>query len=1046
MALQRFSKSASLTRIVDSLAPMSSGSTTSWRSLRFAGVLVVLLLLVSLGSARALASPGESVTPETNGVTESVEPTEPVEPIQPTEPSTERAPSGEARVQNVRVELDVWRGGDQSPTGRKIPRRRAEVEGRATYVLASPAVAGQQLILLDYAEVLAEEPVQLDEIALSTYVAGISERARTIVSSVHAGDRVLESRRAGARRDLVIELAPGTTEVTVEYRVEVPHRYWPLGCVWRRCSLSGAIAPLPSEPAVGGLWLPSAGRVISPVEWQVEQARFGAVPSWVPGTQPTPEQSRALDGQELVVTREATDPRAPIAYPSIFWGPRWHHTDLWHRGVHVRVLHINARPGSQYPKEHILHPIRDVAGHVLSIATDAIDIASVLGVEPPPDAMLTVVQGPLRSDVSMFHPTAVMVSDQYLELLATKRLAKFHDIQVARSVCDVLAYAWFAGRHDASTDLWLEGAFAVALTQLWQRARDLRDEYAVDLLASFTFVPSIDSFLYTGQASFSSAYFRGIEDQMPVRQHPLFFANELPTGRRIHEKLADLLEDSQLAEFYASMANNPDSDPQQVAEQVWGHELGWFFEQWLGPYPEVDYAITDVRSSKREDGTWHHEITVTRDGDRPLVEPVQLYVTARGGEDHYLVWNGEAAPGAALLDQPRKVEHVFEIDTQRRISSVRLDPRARLVETSRIPTSPHNRGDNNDPLFNNRVPYQARFIYTGFGLEVAASEFATAQTAQARLNAISAFFAFEASLRRDLRRTGNFLIFKDAETIVGGTAAGNFYFGDKRNRQRRRVRLRAGASVAWLNESGLDHAGGMRLIESLRLMDDTRKFSLWPERGHVIGGGMSLSQTIRLDGSTDHRYALDLDFGWAQMWPLAHHHVLATLIDTSIVIPLASQLEFRSLNRGGGIGGLSGFTSSELFGRAVARAALEYRHVIVDDLRIPLLNLIFVRTISGALFGGVSTLSGCDSYAGWFGRGHWYGQVGYGLAARVQWFGVVPQFLRVDVAVPLGRKPGLQCLGETFPDYLGEIQGIDPDQVSRLLPPFNINVTFNQPF
>jgi hypothetical protein len=1015
--------------------------------------LVLWFVLVGLVSARASASPGESAASEQDPVARTIEPGEPGELIEPTEPADPIEPAGvtrpassEARVQNVRVELDVWRGGDPSPAGRKIPRRRAEVEGRATYVLAQPATAGQELILLDYAEVLTEEPVQLDEIALSTYVAGISERARTIVSSVHTGDRVLDSRRAGARRDLVIELEAGTTEVTVEYRVEVPHRYWPLGCVWRRCSLSGAIAPLPSEPAVGGLWLPSAGRVITPVEWEIERVRFGAVPSWVPGTEPTREQSRALEGQELVVTREATDPRAPIAYPSIFWGPRWHHSDLWHRGVHVRVLHINARPGSQYPKEHILHPIRDVAGHVLSIATDAIDIAALVGVEPPPDAMLTVVQGPLRSDVSMFHPTAVMVSDQYLELLATKRLAKFHDIQVARSVCDVLAYAWFAGRHDASTDLWLEGAFAVALAQLWQRARDLRDEYAVDLLASFTFVPSIDSFLYTGQAAFSSAYFRGIEDQMPVRQHPLFFANELPTGRRIHEKLADLLEDSQLAAFYAKMAENPESDPQRIAEQVWGRELGWFFDQWLGPYPEVDYAITDVRSSKRDDGGWHHEITVTRDGDRPLVESVQLYVTGRGGEDHYLVWNGEAAPGAPLLEQPRKIEHVFELDTQRRLSSVRLDPRARLVETSRIPTSPHNRGDNNDPLFNNRVPYQARFIYTGFGLEVAASEFATARTAQARLNAISTFFAFEASLRRDLRRTGNFVFFKDLETIVGGSAAGNFYFGDKRNRQRRRVRLRAGASVAWLNESGLDHAGGMRLIESLRIMDDTRKFSLWPERGHVLGGGISLSQTVRLDGSTDHRYALDLDFGWAQMWPLAHHHVLASLIDTSFVIPLASQLEFRSLNRGGGIAGLSGFTSSELFGRAVARAALEYRHVIVDDLRIPLLNLIFVRTISGALFGGVSTLSGCDSYAGWFGRGHWYGQVGYGLAARVQWFGVVPQFLRVDVAVPLGRKPGLQCLGETFPDYLGEIQGIDPAEVQRLLPPFNINVTFNQPF
>lgn len=218
----------------------------------------------------------------------------------------------------------------------------------------------------------------------------------------------------------------------------------------------------------------------------------------------------------------------------------------------------------------------------------------------------------------------------------------------------------------------------------------------------------------------------------------------------------------------------------------------------------------------------------------------------------------------------------------------------------------------------------------------------------------------------------------------------------------------------------------------------------WPERGHFIALGVAGSQTLRLDGSDDHRYALDFDAGWTQLWPLAHHHVLATLVEASVVVPLASRLEFRSLNRGGGIGGLSGFTSNELFGRAVARAVVEYRHVILDDLRLPLLNLMFIRSIGGALFGGVSTVSACDRVAGWFGRETWYGQVGYGLSARMQWFGVLPQFFRVDAAVPLGRRRGQACLGEVLPDYLGEVQGID--DVGRLLPPFNINVTFNQPF
>lgn len=957
-----------------------------------------------------------------------------------------RAAPTEARVEAVNLELTVWRGGDRPPDRKRVPRRRALVDGVANYELARPAAAGERLVLLDFAEFMTEQPEDLDEVALSTYVAGPAERARMRIHEVRVDGAIVEHRRVGSRRDLVVVLPAGAERVRIEYSVEVPHRYWPLGCVWRRCSLSGAVAPLPSEPAEGGLWLPKAGRVITPTHWTLDAVRFGAVPDWVPGTAPTKAQDKALAKQELIVTREAVDPRAPIAYPSIFWGRRWHHTEVWHRGVRIRVLHMEPRPGDRYPNENILHPIRDAAGHVVSIAKDSIDMAAAVGIEPPPDSELVVVQGPLRTEVAQFHPTAVMVSDHYLALLATKRLAKFHDIMVARSIADLLAYGHFAGRQSGSVDLWLPSALGVALAQLWQRQRDLRDEYAIDLLASFTFVPTIDRFLYTGQAAFSSAYFRGVEDEMPVRYHPLYFANELPTGRRIHEKLIDLIGERDIATLYAELAAEPASDPQLVAEQVWGRELGWFFDQWLGPYPEVDYAIAEVNSKRLKTGRWRHEIVVARDAEHPLVEPVQLYLVERGGQDHYLAWNGEAAPGAELVDQPAKAEHRFVIETDEKLKIVRLDPRRRLLQTSRLPVGRFNRGDNNDPLFNDRVPAKARFLYTGFGLSVAASEFATATTPQARINAVTAFVLFEASLQRDLRKTINLQAFTDRETNVGGGAAVNFYFGKKRNRQRRQLRLRTGVGVSWLNTRGLDKAGGVRLSESMRLVHDNRKFTLWPERGHVISGGVSTSQTVRVDGATDHRFAADVDLGWTQLWPVAHHHVIATRLEGSMVLPMFSELEFRSLNRGGGIGGLAGFSGNELFGLGVALAQLEYRHVIVDDLRLPLVNLVWLRSFGGAVYGGIETISACESYAGWFGRDSWYGQVGYALSARMQLLGVTPQFIRLDFAFPLGRRTGQVCLGETFPDYLAEAQGRPPEDAQRLLPRVNINLTFTQPF
>jgi hypothetical protein len=63
----------------------------------------------------------------------------------------------------------------------------------------------------------------------------------------------------------------------------------------------------------------------------------------------------------------------------------------------------------------------------------------------------------------------------------------------------------------------------------------------------------------------------------------------------------------------------------------------------------------------------------------------------------------------------------------------------------------------------------------------------------------------------------------------------------------------------------------------------------------------------------------------------------------------------------------------------------------------------------------------------------------------LQVLGVTPQLLRLDVAVPLGRK-NTQCLGNAFPDYLATAQGLPAEDVRRLLPPVNINLTFNHPF
>lgn len=935
-------------------------------------------------------------------------------------------------VAAVAARIEVYRGGERLPDGVRVRRSGGAVVGEATYTLSRPARAGERLVLLNFAEALTREPIELDEVAKAMYLDGPFRRGRMDVA---AGDGAAAVRQVGPRRDVEVELAEGTSAVTLRYTVELPRRYWPFGCSRRRCSLSGAIAPLPSAPARGGPTLP-AGRVVAPARWSVE-ARFASVPTWSPGQVPTDSEAAALAGDELVVAGRPIGGET-IAYPTVFWGPRWRRVRETHRGVQIEVLHMYWRPGDQVPAERAAQLYRDVPGHMLKVAREAIDIAAAAGIEPPPDSPLVVVQGPLRAEVAQAHPTAVLLSDQFLQVSPGRRFQGFHLAPAARATFDVLAYGAYSGRHAPSTDLWLHDTVALALLDVWRVRRAQGDEYAGDILRRFTFVPVVDQFLYAGQASFAQNYFRGSEDVMPLRLHPLYFSHALPTGRRIHEKMRDLMTPAQNEAFYEAMAADRAADPVAVAETAYGHTLGWFFDQWLAPYPSVDYAIHGVVSTPLADGRRSHAITIRRVGARPAIEPVQVLAVEKGGHRHFLVWNGEVREDdpASRSVGPGTIEHTFTLETERPLHAVTVDPRARLVEE---PLEKRNV----DPLFNNRTPASLRFVYTGFGLEVSASEFLAAQTSAARFQAVSGRVLFEMGRRRDLGPLVHFAAHRDRESAAAVGTGVSLYFGDKVNRRRRRSRVRLYGEIHSLTPRGLDQAGGIRFTQSAVISDDNRKFSLWPDRGHRLAFGIYAAETIRFGDVRDHRHSLTFSGSWVQVWPLAHQHTLASRIELSVMTPLVGPPEYRSLIRAGGVDGLGAYGGNELFGRAVALAQLEYRHVYWSNFNVNLLHLFWLRGIGGSLFTGVASVSGCDDYRGWFGRESWYGQVGYGVTAFLQLLGVTPQFIRFDVGVPLVRRRTM-CIGDTLPDHLAQLQGIDPTQFH--LPPVGVNLTFLQPF
>ncbi|MGB1276372.1 MAG: hypothetical protein ACPG77_11550, partial [Nannocystaceae bacterium] len=179
------------------------------------------------------------------------------------------------RVEKITVDLTIYPGGTHTPDGVRVARRSGYVDGVAEYRLNRPAKPAERLTLLNEAQVLRRDSPELravDEVVLETHLDGPFQSGKLDVTRAEGVKGVV---RTGDRRDVEVEVLPGAQTIRLYYRVKVPRRYWPFGCAKRRCSLAGAIAPLPSEPVRGGAYADPGGRIVQPVQWQVRRVRFG---------------------------------------------------------------------------------------------------------------------------------------------------------------------------------------------------------------------------------------------------------------------------------------------------------------------------------------------------------------------------------------------------------------------------------------------------------------------------------------------------------------------------------------------------------------------------------------------------------------------------------------------------------------------------------------------------------------------------------------------------------------------------------------------------
>ncbi len=801
-------------------------------------------------------------------------------------------------------------------------------------------------------------------------------RARVVPHAVAGRGTLVEIR-------LARPVAPGErARLTVAFETRMPERYGAFGCVDGGCVMAGGFYPMLATLDEAG-W-----DLAAPPAW-------GAVGVRVIGVRDS--------GVGVFGVGGSGSGSGSAPYLTVIAGHSRHVSVREHGGVSISYLAKDPPPPADDAKGQTLpYTAENHAEHALDVAAGAVDLLAEIGAPMPAGTRISMAEAPLRLELAQAHPGVVLVSDRIFHLFPFHRFRKFHERELVRAV-----FAEYLGRRGAAwpardRDMTAEAA-AGYLLDLYTLRAYRKSEFARDLLSPVSFVPAVDELLYAPQVAFADAYFGTIADTDELRDDPRRFMHERPRGHLVYEKLRDHLT---AREFGATMRGVivDGLALRAAAEKASGEELGWFFRQWSGPYPAVNYRL-GRRSREAAGGGWRHTIEVIKEtppGGAAPIEPVEVRAIDGAGRRHDLRWDGRGSRGAVAL-----------ASSAASLRSVEIDPRRRLVESGASASS-------DDPRFDNRSPARLKFLYNGFG-------------ALLNFSNLSFGLLWDFSFRRvhDTRNDLRVTVFASEAVTVGGSIGYSRHFGRNVTPLRRAASIGTTLTVSRLNgDFGDAPSDGMRVSFGVGWGTDDRLFLFEPMRARGASLGARYSVTSFDTASADVRQTAALFGDVTRIVTPVEGHTLVANLEGGVV---GGDIVVRTqLLAAGGPGGLRGYFPDELFGRARVTAHLEWRGTLRHDLDWNLGHFWFLRGVGAAAFADAGALSSCDAYGDLFAERNLYADVGMGLRFFYDIFGVQQGMMALDFAVPLALRPRA-CLS-------------DEATLRLARPPFMLYLTFVPPF
>ena len=718
-----------------------------------------------------------------------------------------------------------------------------------------------------------------------------------------------------------------STQVTLRFRTVVPHRFGSFGEFERQLTLIGGWYPYLAALAADGRWQLDASPPLATFAVELTAS---------------PDSEVVLNGRHFDRGQPVAAQFDHVHYLALVTAPEFLRNETTVDGTHIVLLHRPPRRSIQ----HTLGP--SVANIMIDTLRDIVALRPA--VLPPPPPELVVVEAPLRLNLTAQGEGAVIVSDRALRLY--ELLRPFHELQLAQAVYGELLRPLFAAREPAADYAWVgEGESRVLADRYIKRAYpDARS--VQDWIELFNVFAIVDRFESVPKIPFVDAFFERAPLADPLHSEIATFNSRRPPGHVILGKLREAVGDN----TFAALVDRCLQAPTPFRRCAGAGEV---IDQWLLPYPKLNYRFDQVALNQPAANGYHHTVTVRREASRPIIEPVTVRLRSIGGREVNLRWNGEGDVAVLSSDTPARMWQAI-IDPDRKLIEDRRDDDARpptpqvVLDTAEVEISSTEFGISGLVVGRGRYDYRKDIALAGFY-----TNRSIGLTAGGRWHWGT---PIDATLYRH-----NLYAFYGLQSLTSG-------FTDARRPTFRTPGQLAslGLRYDYTNVFAYDNPTDER---SLRLYAD------WYDRG--LGGDFNY---------VDWGYRL---VGTHPLW--GYRLIGAAELLNGFSEPLGSSVvPNQGLYSLGGSRSIRGIGAEDELGRNLLVVRAELRHDIYPEVDLNLLNLLVVRRGQVRLFadsGDVGNSAGRVYDVGRFAVG-----VGVGLAAAYEFLGFFPSVAYLEVA------------------------------------------------